>query len=336
MGKMAIDLRTGETRKTVATDYFTKIMGAPYCAKPGTPHPLWDAFLRRVTADDADLVDFLQRFLGYCLTGNVHEQVLVFLFGTGANGKSVFVNTVSKIFGTYATVAPMEMFLASYTDRHPAEIAKLRGARLVVAHETQKGRRWDEAKIKNLTGGDRLAARYMRGEWFDFRPTHKLLIVGNHKPSLSSVDEAIRRRFLLVPFTVQIPPHERDPQLTDKLEPEWPAITRWIVDGTLKWRETGLMVPKIVRDATREYLADQDAIEQWLGECVDTYPDAFVKTAELFASWKIWAERRNLAVGTVTAFAESLVDKGYQKKNMTSARGFKGMMIKPERSAHAV
>jgi putative DNA primase/helicase len=331
-----IDTRTGQSRKTVAEDYFTKIMGAPYCAEPRTPHPLWDKFLQRVTADDADLVEFLQRFLGYCLTGNVHEQVLVFLFGTGANGKSVFVNTVSKIFGTYACVAPMEMFLASHVDRHPAEIAKLRGIRLVIAQEIQKGRRWDEAKIKNLTGGEKLTARYMRGEWFDFRPTHKLILVGNCKPSLTNVDEAIRRRFLLVPFTVQIPPAERDPQLAAKLEPEWPAIIRWMVDGTLKWRETGLMIPKTVRDATDEYLADQDAIAQWLRECVETYPDAFVKTAELFASWRTWAERRNLAAGTVTAFAESLTDKGCQKKNMTYGRGFKGIMLKPERQNPAL
>jgi P4 family phage/plasmid primase-like protien len=336
MGKMAIDLRTGQTRKTVAEDYFTKIMGAPYCAKPGTPHPLWDQFLRRVTAEESDLTEFLQRFLGYCLTGNVHEQVLMFLFGTGANGKSVFVNTVAKIFGTYATVCPMEMFLMSHVDRHPAEIAKLRGVRLAIAQEIQKGRRWDEAKIKNLTDGGYLTARYMRGEWFDFRPTHKLLIVGNHKPSLSGVDEAIRRRFLLVPFTVQIPPDERDPRLIDKLEPEWPAITRWIVEGTLKWRETGLMIPKTVRDATDEYLADQDAITQWIGECVETYPDAFIKTADLFASWRTWAERRNLAAATMTAFAESLTDKGYQKKNMTYGRGFKGIMLKPERRDPAV
>lgn len=328
---MGIDLLTGQIRKTVATDYCTKIAGAPYCAKPGTPHPLWDAFLQRVTADNPELIGFLQRFLGYCLTGHVHEQVLVFLFGTGQNGKGVFVNTVSKIFGTYATVAPMEMFLTSNVDRHPAEIAKLRGARLVIAQETQKGRRWDEAKIKNLTGGDRLTARYMRGEWFDFQPTHKLLIVGNHKPSLSSVDIAIRRRFLLVPFTVTIEAGERDPDLEAKFVAEWPAIVRWMVNGCLEWRRLGgLMVPKIVRDATDEYLADQDALEQWVAERVITYPDAFVLTATLFADWKTWAEHRNLAAGTVTAFVESMTDKGHQKKNMNYGRGFKGIQLKPD------
>src|ERR1700722_19939797 len=177
------------------------------------------------------------------------------------------------------------MSLASNVDRHPTEIAKLRGARLVVAQETQKGRRWDEAKIKNLTGGDKLTARFMRADFFDFKPTHKLLISGNHKPSLSNVDEAMRRRFLLVPFVVQIPASERDPQLAEKLKAEWPAIFRWMIDGCLEWRGDGLMVPPVVRTATDEYLADNDVVAQWLEESVDDGgPGTFTLTRELFAS----------------------------------------------------
>ena len=137
----------------------------------------------------------------------------MFAYGTGANGKSTFINTIANIFGDYATVADMSTFIASSTERHPTDLAKLVGARLVVAQETQKGRRWDETKIKALTGGDKITARFMRQDFFDFVPNFKLFICGNHKPRLSSVDEAIRRRLLLVPFTVQIPPAERDPEL---------------------------------------------------------------------------------------------------------------------------
>jgi putative DNA primase/helicase len=191
---------------------------------------LWDRFLTKVTGGNVGLIGFLQRFLGYCMTGHVNKHVLVFLYGRGANGKSVFVGTVSRIFGDYAAVAPMEMLLAGKYDRHPTEIARLRGVRLVTASETQQGRAWDEAKIKNLTGGDKLTGRFMRGDFFDFDPTHKLLISGNHKPSLRNVDEAIRRRFLLVPFTVQIPEKERDTELPKKLEKEWPAILRWMIE----------------------------------------------------------------------------------------------------------
>jgi putative DNA primase/helicase len=323
---MTVDLRTGIDRSPDRHDYCTKI-AAVSPAPPGTPCPLWMSFLKRVTADSAELIGFLQRFLGYCLTGYVHEHVLAFLYGTGGNGKGVFIRTVGDIFNDYTVVAPMEMFLQSRYDRHPTEIARLMGARLVIAQETQKGRAWDEAKIKNLTGGDPLTGRFMRGDFFDFKPTHKLLIAGNHKPSLRNVDEAIRRRFLLVPFTVQIPPAERDPKLGDKLRAEWPAILRWMIDGCLEWKGRGLMVPKIVSEATNEYLTDQDTLAQWIDEwLVDR--DGFVLTRDLFSSWKRWCEERNLSAGTETAFADSLKDRNYVKDRKEWGRGFSGIALK--------
>jgi P4 family phage/plasmid primase-like protien len=191
------DLTTGSYRASDPLDYNTKIT-AVCAATPGVEAPLWLAFLDRVTQGNAELIGFLQRFLGYCLTGFVREHVLVFLYGTGGNGKGTFIDTVTGIMGDYAIVAPTDMFLVSRQDRHPTEIARLKGVRLVVAQETQKGRAWDEAKIKTLTGGDRLTGRFMRGDFFDFAPTHKFLLNGNHKPSLRTVDEAMRRRFLLV------------------------------------------------------------------------------------------------------------------------------------------
>ena len=265
---MTIDLHTGIDEPPNRLDYCTKQTAV--CPAPvATPCPMWMAFLNRVTGNNDTLIGFLQRYLGYCCTGHVYEHVVVFLYGTGGNGKGVFVSTVVGIFGDYAISAPMEMFLASKYDRHPTEIARLKGARLVVAHETTKGRAWDEAKIKNLTGGDRLSGRFMRGDFFDFTPTHKMIISGNTKPSLRNIDEGIRRRFLLVPFTVQIPPRERDPKLAEKLKTEWPAILRWMLDGCLEWRRVGLVVPTIVRDATDEYLADQDTLAQWIEDCLD-------------------------------------------------------------------
>jgi P4 family phage/plasmid primase-like protien len=146
-------------------------------------------------------------------------------------------------------------------------VAKLHGFRLVVAQETEKGRKWDEAKIKTMTGGDKMTARFMRQDYFDFVPKFKLFIVGNHKPRLDNVDEAMRRRLLLVPFTVQIPPEERDPELPEKLKAEWPAILRWMIDGCLEWQKIGLAPPKIVTDATDEYFNDQDTLKQWLEDC---------------------------------------------------------------------
>ena len=223
--------------------------------RPGRRTRYGRSFSTASPTGNTELQGFLQRYIGYCCTGFTTEHVFVFAYGTGANGKSTFINTIARIFGDYATVADMSTFIASNTEHHPTDLAKLRGARLVVAQETQRGRRWDETKIKALTGGDKITARFMRQDFFDFTPTFKLFICGNHKPRLANVDEAMRRRLLLVPFTVQIPPAERDPQLAEKLEAEWPAILRWCIDGCLEWQRIGLAPPAIVRDATDEYFA---------------------------------------------------------------------------------
>ena len=262
------DLRTGLARAPDPLDYMTK-KTACSAAPAGTPHPLWTAFLDRITAGNAELQGFLQRYIGYCCTGLTTEHVFVFAYGTGANGKSTFINTIARIFGDYATVADMGTFIASNTERHPTDLAKLRGARLVVAQETQKGRRWDETKIKALTGGDKITARFMRQDFFDFVPTFKLFIAGNHKPRLGSVDEAMRRRLLLVPFTVQIPPAERDPSWPRSCRPSGRRSCAGASTAAWNGSGTGWRRPPCVRDATDDYFADQDTIGEWLDDCTE-------------------------------------------------------------------
>jgi putative DNA primase/helicase len=211
-----VDLRTGQIRPHQSKDYMTKITAV----SPGGAGSLWHRFLDRILNGDQELKAFLQRVCGYCLTGITREHALFFLFGTGANGKSVFLGTVAGILGDYHRTAPIETFTVSLGDRHPTELAMLRGARLVTAIETEEGRRWAESRIKALTGGDRVAARFMRQDFFEFTPQFKLQVAGNHKPGLRSVDEAMRRRLHLLPFTVTIPPAERDPSLAEKLAPD--------------------------------------------------------------------------------------------------------------------
>ena len=322
-----VELSSGACRPPRRDDFCTK-QTAVSAAPPGTAHPRWSTFLDHVLAGDIELIGFMQRFLGYCLTGYTHEHVFMFLHGKGANGKGVFVKTVSEILGDYAIGSLMETFLAARIDRHPVEIAALKGARLVVAQETQRGRSWDEAKIKTLTSSDKLTGRFMRGNPFDFEPSHKLLFTGNYKPTIRSTDEAMRRRLLLVPFTVQIPPSQRDPHLAEKLKPEWPAILRWMVDGCLEWQRGGLKVPESVRTATDEYLADQDTLRQWADECLVNDPFAFTASKMLFASWKAWCDERNLSPGTETGFADSFADRGYERRRTNSARGFKGISLR--------
>jgi putative DNA primase/helicase len=323
------DLNTGLGRPPDPADYITKRAGCEV-APAGTPAPLWDAFLKRITAEDVELQQFLQRYIGYCCTGFIDEHVFIFAYGQGANGKGTFINTLAKIFGDYATVADMNTFLVTHNERHPCDIAKLRGARLVVAQETQKGRRWDEIKIKSLTGGDKLTARFMRQDFFDFTPTFKLFIAGNHKPRLSTIDEAMKRRMLVVPFTVQIPVNERDRKLPEKLWSEREAILRWCIDGCLEWQRIGLAPPPSVRKTTDEYFEDQDNLGQWLEDCVnlDAGIFGFELSSVLFTSWKAWCEEKNLKPGSERAFAEALRDRGFEKDRKEHGRGFAGISLK--------
>jgi putative DNA primase/helicase len=329
-----IDLRTGVGRKPDPLDYITKIAAvAP--APSGTPHQIWTAFLERVTNCNAELVGFLQRYLGYCLTGDTHEHCFLFAHGTGANGKGTFINTIAKVFGDYATIAGMDTFMASNNERHPTEIAKLMGARLVIAQETQQGRKWDEVKIKALTGGDRQTARFMRQDFFDFDPKFKLFIVGNHKPNLNTVDEAMRRRLLLVPFTVQIPKSERDTDLPRKLKAEWPAILRWAIDGCLEWQRIGLAPPAIVREATESYFEAEDLITQWIEEKCDAEIGNEFKwdrIADLFASWSVYAKAAGDHAGSKKAFTQAMQAKGFERnqKGHNKDRVLTGIRLKPQ------
>ena len=218
-----IDLRTGQCRAATPEDGITKTTAV--APADHSDCPLWKRFLAEATGGDADMVQFLRQWFGYTLTGNTSQHALVFVFGSGGNGKSVFLNVMSNILSDYAATATMDAFIASKFDRHPTEIAMLRGARLVTASETEEGRQWAEARIKQLTGGDPITAHFMRKDDFTFKPQFKLIIAGNHKPVLRSVDEAHRRRFNLVPFTHK--PASPDRELEQKLKSEWPAILRW-------------------------------------------------------------------------------------------------------------
>ena len=197
-------------------------------------------------------------------------------------------------------------FTATFSDRHPTDLAGLRGARLVTAPETEEGRRWAEAKIKTLTGGDQISARFMRQDFFDYTPQFKLMISGNHKPGFRSVDEAIRRRFNLIPFTVTIPAGERDLELGDKLKAEWAGILQWMLHGCLDWQREGLNPPTAVTAATAAYLDAQDSIAAWLDECCELNSNAWDRPQVLFASWKAWAERSGQFVGDIKTFRDRL------------------------------
>jgi putative DNA primase/helicase len=296
--------------------------------------PTWTRFLERVTGGDKGLEGFLQRVAGYCLTGSTREHALFFFYGTGGNGKSKFIEAISGAMGDYAKGAPIETFTASNFERHPTDLAGLRGARLVTAIETDGGRQWAEAKIKALTGGDKIVARFMRQDFFEYQPEFKILIAGNHKPSLQNVDEAIRRRFYLVPFTVTIPPSERDLDLAEKLKAEWPGILRWMIDGCREWQRIGLQPPKAVLDATEAYLESEDATAIWMDERCIQETDRSEKSSALFGSWKDWCLKAGEQPGTQKKFSQNLEARGLRKEHTRTGWRFYGLSLVPEITAH--
>lgn len=230
-------------------DHITKVTAATPSDTADCPR--WLALLDTVMGGDQEMVAFLQRMAGYCLTGDTSEHALFFLYGTGANGKSVFLSVLSHVLGDYAVTTGMETINDAEGNRHPTELACLNGARLVTVSETEEGQPWAEARIKKLTGSDPVNARFMRQDEFEFIPQFKLLIAGNHKPTIKTVDIAIGRRLTLALFGVTIPPEQRDPHLTEKLKAEAPGILRWAIEGCAAWRAGGLAAPEVVSKATR-------------------------------------------------------------------------------------
>jgi putative DNA primase/helicase len=320
-----VDLRTGRMRAHERTDRMTKIS----TAVPRSECPTWRVFLSDVTGSDAELMDYLQRMVGYCLTGVTSEHALFFLYGTGANGKSVFVTTIATILGDYAANAPMDTFMETRSDRHPTDLAGLRGARFVASIETEQGRRWNESKIKTITGGDKVSARFMRQDFFDFFPQFKLLVAGNHKPSIRNVDEAMKRRLHMIPFTVTIPPERRDGKLTEKLLAERDGVLAWALEGCLLWQRSGLRRPQSVLDATDEYFEAEDAMGRWLEDRCVLHANAKALTFELFNDWKQWAEVNGEYLGSMRRFSDALLARRFEKwRNGSGVRGFVGIGLK--------
>jgi len=321
-----VDLRTGLMRPHDRADLITKMTAVA----PDGDCPLWLAFLDRAFNGDAELIACSQRMLGYSLTGSIRDHALFFLYGTGGNGKGVFLNTWHSILGDYSTIAAMETFTASKSDRHPTDLAMLRGARAVIAQETEEGQHWAESRIKQLTGGDAISARFMRQDFFTFQPTFKLMIAGNHKPSLRNVDEAVKRRFNLIPFVVTIPKAERDPELPAKLKAEWPGILAWAIQGCLEWQRIGLAQPSAVRDATDSYLADEDAIGRFLEErCALGEPDALEEVQDLYASWRDWCAVTGEYTGSIKRFSRALDARKFARVSHPASRraAFRGIRL---------
>ncbi len=303
-----LDLRTGELRPHRRADYLTKL--APVVYDESAKAPTWERFLERILPDGR-VRAFVRRAAGYSLSGDTGEQVLFLLWGGGANGKSTFVETLMLAAGDYSMKTPAETLLARREGAIPNDVAALRGARLVAAVETEEGRRLAEVRVKELTGSDTVSARFMRAEWFTFRPVAKLWLATNHRPRVKGTDEAIWRRIRLIPFTVTIPESERDHRLSDRLRAELPGILTWAVAGCLEWQRDGLRPPAAVLAATSSYRAEQDVLGAFLADrCVVT-PGGWVASDQLFAAYKRWCEETGEHPVSQRALGLALGERGF-------------------------
>jgi putative DNA primase/helicase len=321
-----VDLRDGSISAHDPLKYMTRSTAV---APSAGPAPRWHSFLNEAVGGNKELKDYLQRLVGYALTGLKTEHNLAFLYGSGGNGKGVFINTVTSILDSYAKAASMDTFTASKFDRHPTDMAGLAGARLVTAQETQEGRRWDEQKVKTLTSNDKVQARFMREDFFEFEPNFKLVFAGNHKPEIRNLDDAMRRRFHLVPFTKK--PAKVNTHLQIELKEEWPQILAWMIEGAQLWFKHGLNAPKVVLEATAEYFEEEDPMGQWIRDKVifTDNEDDFLTSTALHDNYREWCgdngEHAKTAKGLVRAVRER---GGFRQKRKADARGFAGIRLK--------
>lgn len=327
-----INLRTGALRPHEKDAFCTKITSvAP--TPEGTVAPRWAQFLQEITCGDEALQTYLQKVFGYTLTGDVSVEQFWFLHGKGANGKGTMLGSIAYVLGDYAVATDMATFTAAKFDRHPTEVARLAGARLVTASETETGRSWAIGRLKEFTGNERpLIGRYMAKDFFEFFPTFKLVFAGNVKPQLPGADEAMIRRLNVVPF--KFIAAEPDTTLKKALQHEYPAILRWLIDGCLRWQQEGLKRPACVEQETEEYLLEQNAIASWVNECCETLPNAVVTHEALYQNYIQWALANGEEELNGKSFSQRLKNEvpGVKSLDHTPGshgkRGFKGIALR--------
>lgn len=321
-----LDLMTGEIRAHSKEDLITKL--APVAYDPAAKSYIFDEFLQTVFSGNAELIQFIRRAVGYSLTGDVREQSLFMCYGIGANGKSTMLDLLSDMFGDYAVSLPTQSLMVKYNDGGiPNDIARLNGARFVSAVETDEGKRLSESLVKQLTGTEKISARFMRSEFFDFKPTFKIWMGMNHRPVVTGTDYAIWRRLKLIPFDVVIPEKERDGDLPAKLRDELSGILNWAIAGCLEWGSCGLTVPEVVKVATEGYRHDMDRLADFLQERCNVGEAFRVRSGELYQAYKQWCEQEGARAQDNRKFKNSLIEKGYQLQKKTDGNYYMGLTL---------
>lgn len=323
-----IDLRTGELRPHRREDLITKICPTPYEADARCE--LWESTLDLFFAGNRELIDYFQAICGYAISGIVRDHILPIAYGRGSNGKSTMLGAIIDVFGPdYAMKCPPDMLMAKKTDSHPTDRADLFGKRLVVAIETESGRNLNETMVKELTGGDKIRARRMREDFWEFDPTHTLILATNHKPAIRGTDNGIWRRLKLIPFAVSLMQSNADTRMPEKLRAEFPGILAWCVRGCLLWQSAGFAEPAEVTEASSDYRKQQDLIGSFIEECVIFHGNFRVKAGELFKRYTRWCEYNNENPTTMMKFGMAMEEREIEKTKSSSV-WYLGMQLKPE------
>lgn len=322
-----IDLRTGELLPHTKENMITKISHVEY--DPDAKAPVFKKFLERIFDGKKHLIDFIQRAVGYSLTGSTREQCVFVCYGSGANGKSTLINIIQEMMGDYARNTNFTTFTVR-NDSNTNDIARLMGSRFVTAMEVGEDKRLNEALIKQLSGGDLISARYLHKEFFDFYPTFKIWMGTNHKPKIKETDDGIWRRIKLIPFEVTIPPNERDGELLAKLRRELPGILAWAVKGCLDWQKQGLNPPDEVNMATDTYRSEMDVLQAFLSECIAKKEGAYVKSGDLYKVYTEWCEENGERPFSSTKLSLKLKERGIQKGRTKTMRFWDGIELTQE------
>lgn len=328
-----VDLRTGRMTPHRPEDLITKV--APVVFDASAPCPLWDQFMAEIMAGNIEMIQYLQRLAGLFLTADISVQEFFILYGDGANGKNVFLDTLCGLMGNYASPAPDGLITVRKHNEHPTEIADLLGRRLVVASELEEDAKLKVALVKRLTGDVTLKARFMKQDFFHFTRSHKLVAVTNSKPQITETTNAIWRRVRLIPFNVTIPKEKQDPRLTDKLKEEWPGILGWAIRGCLDWQRGGMQTPDQVIIASEAYQAEQDVLGDYVRDRLLSDPSCRIARGDLYADYESWAAQvRTKPIGKAMLYARIRKEKGVTEAQWdppglnVPVRGFSGIGLR--------
>lgn len=327
-----IDLKTGNLHDHEKDKYFSKIASIEYTDK--IDYPLWDEFLMQIFDGNRPLINYIQRAVGYSLSGSTEEQVMFILYGNGRNGKSVFLDIITEMLGNYTTnIQPQTLMVKPMSGSANSDIARLQGARLVTTTEPNDGMRFDEGLVKQITGGDTVTARFLYGDEFDYEPEFKLWMATNHKPLIRGTDDGIWRRMVIIPFTVQIPEHKVDKNLKYKLRREMTAILNWAVEGYQEWQRMGLNEPQIIKQQRDTYRYEMDPIEAFIEDCCTIGNGESIQAKPLYLAYREWAQENGQYLMNNTKFGKEMNNK-FPKKKSNGVMKYQGISLMNDSSSN--